>query len=126
MAVGNQKEFTEIQVVPYRCFAQTNERLVRVVTRNVIEVHKHFLLDHGLAIGSVHMGIGIQTSDKRHHPNKSHKHIELGQRVNISIDIANLIGKLLDSGIHTDQFTLKHIDNDYTLINSLAIVHAMH
>ena len=78
----------------------------------MVEVHEHFLLDHGLSVGSVHMGIGIQTSDKRHHPNKSHKHIELRQGINISIDVADLIGKLLNCGVYTNQFTLKHIDDN--------------
>ena len=126
MAQGNQKEFTEIQVTPCRCFVQTNGRLVKVVTRNVVEMHKHFLLDHSLAVGGVHMGVGIQTRDKRHHPSKSHKHIELRQGVNISIDIANLIGKLLNSRVHTDQFTLKHIDDNYTLNNLSTTVQAIH
>ena len=92
----------------------------------MVEVHEHFLLDHGLSIGSVHMSVGIQTSDKLHHPNKSHKHIELRQRVDISINVADLIGKLLNCRVHTNQVTLKHIDDNYTLNNLSTTVQAIH
>ena len=78
----------------------------------MVEVHEHFLLDHGLSIGSVHMSVGIQN-----------KHIELRQRVDISINVADLIGKLLNCRVHTNQFTLKHIDDkSHTLGHSREII----